>query len=206
MVFQNPDETLNPATPWERRSRAPYACLALRAAASAIRHRVRELLSMTRLPATMPAADRASCPAARSSASALPAHLPARRVWSCRDEPVSALDVSVQAAITELLLDIQRTQRTTLILISHDLGFVRYIADSAVVMYLGQVMEAGAAERVFEPPWHPYTEALLSAAPTIDQAKIGQRIVLTGELPSSRVATRRLSLSHALPAQTRHDL
>ena len=85
------------------------------------------------------------------------------------DEPVSALDVSVQAAITELLIDIQRTQQTTLIVISHDLGFVRYIADRVVVMYLGRVMEAGAAEQIFEPPYHPYTEALLSAAPTIDR-------------------------------------
>jgi peptide/nickel transport system ATP-binding protein len=90
----------------------------------------------------------------------------------------------VQAAITELLLDMQRAQQTTLIIISHDLGFVRYIADRVVVMYLGQVMEVGAAEHVFEPPYHPYTEALISAAPTID-ARRQRRIVLSGELPSA---------------------
>ena len=101
------------------------------------------------------------------------------------DEPVSALDVSVQAAIIELLVDIQRTQQTTFIIISHDLGFVRYIADSVVVMYLGQIMEAGTVEQVFEPPWHPYTEALLAAAPTIDPSKPERRIVLTGELPNA---------------------
>jgi peptide/nickel transport system ATP-binding protein len=78
----------------------------------------------------------------------------------------------------------QRTQETTLIVISHDLGFVRYIADQVVVMYLGLVMEAGPAERVFEPPCHPYTEALLSAAPTIDPQRRQRRVVLSGELPS----------------------
>jgi peptide/nickel transport system ATP-binding protein len=91
----------------------------------------------------------------------------------------------VQAAITELLLDMQRTQQTTLIVISHDLGFVRYISDHVVVMYLGMVMEAGPAERVFELPYHPYTEALLSAAPSIDPNHHRQRIVLSGELPSA---------------------
>ena len=101
------------------------------------------------------------------------------------DEPVSALDVSVQAAIIELLLDIQRTQQTTLIVISHDLGFVRYIADSVVVMYLGQVMEAGDAEPVFEPPCHPYTEALLVGRADHRSAKRRERIVLTGELPNA---------------------
>ena len=111
------------------------------------------------------------------------------------DEPVSALDVSVQAAITELLLEVQRTQRTTLIIISHDLGFVRYIADRVVVMYLGQVMEAGAAEQVFEPPYHPYTEALISAAPTINAPR--RRIVLSGELPSA------LAPPSGCPFQTR---
>ena len=100
------------------------------------------------------------------------------------DEPVSALDVSVQAAITGLLTDIQRQHKTTIIFISHDLSVVRYLADRVVVMYLGQVMEQGTAQQVFAPPYHPYTEALLSAVPIADTSVVKKRIVLQGELPS----------------------
>ena len=84
------------------------------------------------------------------------------------DEPVSALDVSVQAAVTGLLTDIQRQKRTTLVFISHDLSVVRYLADRIVVMYLGHIMEQGTTEQIFSPPYHPYTEALLSAVPIAD--------------------------------------
>ena len=76
------------------------------------------------------------------------------------DEPVSALDVSVQAAITELLMEIQREYGTTLLLISHDLSVVRYLSDRVVGMYLGRIVESGARDQIFEPPYHPYTEAL----------------------------------------------
>ncbi|MCB2100571.1 MAG: ABC transporter ATP-binding protein, partial [Rhodobacterales bacterium] len=100
------------------------------------------------------------------------------------DEPVSALDVSVQAAVTELLMDIQRNNRTTLLFISHDLSIVRYLSDRVVVMYLGQIMETGTTEEVFAPPYHPYTEALLSAVPIADTSIEKRKIVLEGELPS----------------------
>ena len=81
------------------------------------------------------------------------------------DEPFSALDVSVQAAVADLLMDIQRHSRTTLLFISHDLSVVRYLADRVVVMFLGRIMERGPTAEVFEPPYHPFTEALLSAVP-----------------------------------------
>ena len=100
------------------------------------------------------------------------------------DEPVSALDVSVQAAVTGLLTDIQRKKRTTLIFISHDLSVVRYLADRVVVMYLGRIMEQGTTEQIFSPPYHPYTEALLSAVPIADTTVRKKHIVLKGELPS----------------------
>lgn len=100
------------------------------------------------------------------------------------DEPVSALDVSVSAAITELLMDIQRRHGTTLLFISHDLSLVRYLADTVVVIYLGRIMERGTTEQIFSPPYHPYTEALLAAVPIAD-AKVEKReIVLQGNLPS----------------------
>ena len=100
------------------------------------------------------------------------------------DEPVSALDVSVQAAVTELLMDIQRDHRTTLLFISHDLSVVRYLADRIVVMYLGQIMEQGTTEEIFSPPYHPYTEALLSAVPIADTRVKKRKVLLTGEIPS----------------------
>jgi len=101
------------------------------------------------------------------------------------DEPVSALDVSVQAAVTDLLMDIQRENATTLIFISHDLSIVRYLADRVMVMYLGHVVEMGTTAQVFSPPYHPYTEALLSAVPVADPRVQRKRIVLEGEIPSA---------------------
>ena len=84
------------------------------------------------------------------------------------DEPTSALDVSVQAAILNLLSELQLKSRTSYLLISHDLGVVRYLADRIAVMYLGRIMEVGESETVFRGPNHPYTEALLSAVPNVD--------------------------------------
>jgi peptide/nickel transport system ATP-binding protein len=99
------------------------------------------------------------------------------------DEPTSALDVSVQAAILNVLSDLQVENRTSYLLISHDLGVVRYLADRIAVMYLGRIMEVGDSETVFRGPNHPYTEALLSAIPKID-GEPGARIRLEGEIPS----------------------
>ncbi len=100
------------------------------------------------------------------------------------DEPVSALDVSVQAAVIELLIDIQRKYGTTLLFISHDLSVVRYLADRVVVMYLGKIMEKGTTRQIFQPPYHPYTEALLSAVPVADPHYHKRQILLEGVLPS----------------------
>jgi peptide/nickel transport system ATP-binding protein len=105
------------------------------------------------------------------------------RIVIC-DEPTSALDVSVQAAILNLLTDLQRREDVAYLFISHDLGVVRYLADRIVVLYLGRVMEVGPAERVFGGPQHPYTEALLSAVPTLDDLD-RLRIRLEGEIPSA---------------------
>jgi peptide/nickel transport system ATP-binding protein len=100
------------------------------------------------------------------------------------DEPTSALDVSVQAAILNLLADLQRDEGVTYLFISHDLGVVRYLSDRIAVLYLGRLMELGDADAVFEPPHHPYTEALLSAVPTIEGEERA-RIRLEGEIPSA---------------------
>jgi len=99
------------------------------------------------------------------------------------DEPTSALDVSVQAAILNLLADLQARERVTYLFISHDLGVVRYLSDRIAVLYLGRVMQYADAETVFAGPHHPYTEALLSAVPSLDGTS-RERIILTGEIPS----------------------
>ncbi|MSO48199.1 MAG: ABC transporter ATP-binding protein [Thermoleophilia bacterium] len=105
------------------------------------------------------------------------------RIVVC-DEPTSALDVSVQAAILNLLADMQREEQASYIVISHDLGVVRYLSDRIAVLYLGRLMELGPAAEVFAGPHHPYTEALLSAVPSVD-GDPPDRIRLTGELPSA---------------------
>jgi peptide/nickel transport system ATP-binding protein len=100
------------------------------------------------------------------------------------DEPTSALDVSVQAAILNLLVELQAEKRVAYLFISHDLGVVRYISDRIAVLYLGRLQELGPADVVFAGPHHPYTEALLSAVPTID-GDGRERIRLEGEIPSA---------------------
>ncbi len=100
------------------------------------------------------------------------------------DEPTSALDVSVQAAILNLLVELQAEKKVAYLFISHDLGVVRYISDRIAVLYLGRLQELGPSDVVFEGPHHPYTEALLSAVPTIDGGG-RDRIRLEGEIPSA---------------------
>jgi dipeptide transport system ATP-binding protein len=100
------------------------------------------------------------------------------------DEPVSALDVSIRAQVLNLLVDLQQAMDVAYVFISHDLGVVRHVADEVMVMYLGKVVEHGPREAIFGNPQHPYTQALLSATPTVDAALRRQRIILQGELPS----------------------
>ena len=100
------------------------------------------------------------------------------------DEPVSALDLSIQSAILNLLLELQERLQLAYLFISHDLSVVRHVADEVIVMYLGRAVEKGSKEALFAAPQHPYTVALLSATPQADPTSERKRIKLTGELPS----------------------
>ena len=100
------------------------------------------------------------------------------------DEPVSALDVSIQAQILNLLMDLQRERDLTYLFISHDLGVVRHVSDRIAVMYLGHVVEVAGADDLYEEPRHPYTAALLSAVPKGHQGAQRKRVILTGDVPS----------------------
>ena len=100
------------------------------------------------------------------------------------DEPVSALDVSIQAQVINLLVELQKELGLAYVFISHDLSIVRHIADEVLVMYLGKPVEQGPSEVIFNDPKHPYTQALLSATPSTNIKNKRQRIKLTGELPS----------------------
>ena len=185
MVFQNPFDTLNPSMKVGRQIIRALEIFGIGKSEDDRRNRMLELLDLVKLP--------------REFADRMPRQLSGgqkQRVGIARafaggakivvaDEPVSALDVSVQAAVTDLLMEIQRENRTTLLFISHDLSIVRYLSDRVMVMYLGHVVELGTTDQVFSPPYHPYTEALLSAVPIADTKVKKKRIVLEGDIPSA---------------------
>jgi peptide/nickel transport system ATP-binding protein len=183
MVFQNPDSTLNPSHSigyvMQRALRK------LRGLASGdAQKEAGSLLQTVNLPQEFAGRLPRQLSGGQKQRVAIARALAGEPDLILADEPVSALDVSVQAAIINLLVDIQSKRGATLIFISHDLSVVRYLADYVAVMYLGQVMEFGRTEEIFTPPYHPYTEALLSAVPIADPDVHQRRIILEGAIPS----------------------
>jgi peptide/nickel transport system ATP-binding protein len=189
MVFQNPDRTLNPShSVGYAISRALRRLRGL--SASEARQAVKGLLQVVKLPPEFAERKPHQLSGGERQRVALARALAADPEVVVADEPVSALDVSVQAAIINLLNDLQTERGTTLVFISHDLAVVRYLASYVAVMYLGRVVEFGWVEDVFEPPHHPYTEALLSAVPVLDPDRQDVRIVLEGGPSSATEAPR----------------
>ena len=183
IVFQNPDSALNRRHSVRRLLSQPLARLGGLSGA-ALRVRLSELVTQVRLEERhLPLRPSQLSGGLKQRVAIARAFGGGPAVVVC-DEPTSALDVSVQAAILNLLADLQRRERVTYLFISHDLGVVRYLSDRIVVLYLGQVMQAGPAEAVFDGPHHPYTEALLSAVPQLDGV-VADRIRLDGEIPSA---------------------
>ena len=182
IVFQNPDSALNRSHPVRHLIGRPLARLAgLRGARRAAR--LLELVGAVRLTERhLPMRPRQLSGGLKQRVAIARAFAGDPAVVIC-DEPTSALDVSVQAAILNLLAELQARQHVSYIFISHDLGVVRYLSDRIAVLYLGRVVELGPADAVFDGPHHPYTEALLSAAPLLGEPQRA-RIRLSGEVPS----------------------
>jgi peptide/nickel transport system ATP-binding protein len=184
MVFQNPDGTLNPSHSVGGAIGRVIKKFGLATKRRDIKARVAELLDLVRMPAEFAERKPRQLSGGQKQRIAVARAFAGNPSMVIADEPVSALDVSVQAAVINLLMDVQRKYNTTLLFISHDLSVVRYLADHVVVMYLGQVMENGTAEEIFSPPYHPYTEALLSAIPIPDPDIKQTRVRLQGDIPS----------------------
>jgi len=183
IVFQNPDSALNRRHTVRRLISRPLVKLA-GLSGSALTERLTELVQSVRMePRHLALRPRQLSGGLKQRVAIARAFGGGPRIVVC-DEPTSALDVSVQAAILNLLADLQAKEQVTYLFISHDLGLVRYLSDRIAVLYLGRLMELGPAERVFSGPHHPYTEALLSAVPSLDGQRT-QRIRLTGEIPSA---------------------
>jgi peptide/nickel transport system ATP-binding protein len=183
IVFQNPDSALNRRHSVRRILRRSLKKLAgLRG--DAAEQRLLELMSSVRLAERYVSARPAQLSGGLKQRVAIARAFAGQPRLVVCDEPTSALDVSVQAAILNLLVELQAERQVAYLFISHDLGVVRYLSDRIAVLYLGRLMEVGSAEVVFDGPHHPYTEALLSAVPTIDG--VGrERIRLEGEIPSA---------------------
>ena len=181
MVFQNPDSTLNPA--WSTRAILTRAVRKLGSGGS-VRAKVDKLSADVRVEPRFLIQKPTDLSGGQKQRIAIARAFAGDPTLVVCDEPASALDVSVQASILNLLVELQTNEQVSYVFISHDLAVVRYISDRIGVMYLAELIEVGSAEEVFNPPHHPYTEALLSSIPTLDFGERRERIPLRGSMPS----------------------
>ncbi|NIO04127.1 MAG: dipeptide ABC transporter ATP-binding protein [Proteobacteria bacterium] len=184
MVFQNPDSTLNPSYSVGTQIARPIRKFRT-VPKNQVKSEVIRLLKAVRLPPTYYDRLPRQLSGGEKQRIGIARALASRPDLIICDEPVSALDVSVQAAVINLLLEIQQVFGSSMIFIAHDLSVVRFFSDDIAVMYLGQIVEIGPAEAIYAPPYHPYTEALLSAVPIPDPDAEQKEIRLSGNVPSA---------------------
>ena len=184
MVFQNPDSTLNPSYTVGKQIARPIKHFKT-VPKNEIKQEVLRLLKAVRLPPTYYERLPRQLSGGEKQRVGIARALASRPDLIICDEPVSALDVSVQAAVINLLLEIQQVFGSSMIFIAHDLSVVRYFSDDIAVMYLGQIVEVGPADAIYMPPYHPYTEALLSAVPIPDPDIEQKELRLSGNVPSA---------------------
>ena len=183
MVFQNPDSTLNPA--WTTRAILTRAVRKLGGARGGpVRAKVDSLSAAVRVEPRFLFQKPMELSGGQKQRIAIARAFAGDPTLVVCDEPASALDVSVQASILNLLVELQTREKVSYVFISHDLAVVRYISDRIGVMYLAELIEVGSSAEVFSAPHHPYTEALLSSIPKLDFDDPGQRIPLRGTMPS----------------------
>ena len=206
MVFQNPFDTLNPSHSVGSQLARVIQKFGVEHDRYRTEERVMQLLDLVKLPRDFARRRPRQLSGGQKQRVGIARAFAGNPSLVVADEPVSALDVSVQAAVTGLLMDIQRNYRTTLLFISHDLSLVRYLADRVVVMYLGHIVEQGTTNEVFAPPYHPYTEALLSGR--ADRRHLGgEEADHPGRQPAlGGESAQGLPLQHPLPAQAGQDL
>jgi len=183
MVFQDATDSLNPRFTAFRAIADPLRRLS-RLTGTALRARVEEVARLTGLPPELLGRFPHQLSGGQKARIGIARAIAVEPRLLILDEPTSALDVSVQAAILNLLVDLQTSQDVSYIFISHDLGVVNYLADRVAVLFLGRLVEIGPTRAVFAAPHHPYTEALVSASPSLTGSGAA-RIRLQGEIPSA---------------------
>jgi peptide/nickel transport system ATP-binding protein len=185
VVFQNPDTALNPAhTVGEIVGRPLRLFHGLRDG-NVVRQRVERILARVKMDSSFLDRYPAQLSGGQKQRVGIARALAAEPSIVVCDEPVSALDVSIQATVLNLLRELQDERSYSYLFISHDLSVVRHLADRVAVMYLGQIMETGTTSQVFAPPYHPYTEALVSAVPVPDPTVVQERIRLDSPVPGA---------------------
>ena len=184
MIFQDPYASLNPRLTVGATLSEPLEVHRLAATRREREERVAELLGKVGLPADSARRYPHEFSGGQRQRIGIARALAVRPRFIVADEPISALDVSIQAQIVNLLQDLQQAEALTYLFISHDLKIVQHICDRVAVMYLGKIVELAAAAEIYRAPAHPYTQALLSAVPTPDPTRKRQRILLEGDVPS----------------------